>query len=201
MIESRSLESLDLADTALIVVDVQNDFCPGGSLPVANGDQVIAPLNKCIELFKSHHRPIIATRDWHSEKTTHFVSGGGLWPPHCIADQAGARFHRDLNLPPSAIVMSKGIDPTEDAYSGFQARDAAGRDLATVLEEAEIRHVIIGGLATDYCVKATALDARRAGLRVTILENAIRGVEVRAGDSDRALVEIRNAGAHIITNV
>jgi len=182
---------VDLEEAALIVVDVQNDFCPGGSLPVANGDQVVAPLNRMIELFQSQHRPIIATRDWHPETTTHFVSGGGLWPPHCISDHAGARFHRDLKLPPSAIVMSKGTGPTEDAYSGFQARDADGLDLASFLKRAGIRHVVIGGLATDYCVKATALDARRAGLRVTILEDAIRGVEIRAGDSDRALVEMR----------
>ena len=201
MTESRNVHSLDLANAALILVDVQNDFCPGGSLAVNGGDEVIAPLNRMIDLFESRGRPIIATRDWHPRLTTHFQGNGGLWPQHCIFDQLGARFHNDLKIPPSTIIVSKGTGATEDAYSGFQALDANGHDLARLLADLRVRHVYVGGLATDYCVRATVLDARREGLDATVIENAIRGVELQPGDSARAMIEMREAGAQSITIV
>jgi nicotinamidase/pyrazinamidase len=187
----------DLDRTALVLVDVQNDFCPGGSLAVREGDRVVPVLNREIERFRAAGRPIVATRDWHPAETTHFVTGGGLWPAHCVADQPGAAFHRDLALPPEAIVVSKGIGATEDAYSGFQARADDGRPLDAVLRDAGVEHVVIGGLATDYCVRATALDALKQGYRVTVIRDAVRGVDLEPGDSGRAIAEMQSAGAAI----
>ena len=187
----------ELERAALLLVDVQNDFCPGGALAVREGDQVVAPLNREIERFRAAGRPVVASRDWHPAETTHFVARGGKWPPHCVADQPGAAFHADLRLPPETIVVSKGTGPTEDAYSAFEARDERGRPLADVLRQAGVEHLVIGGLATDYCVRASALDALRHGYRVTVLREAVRGVDLTPGDSERALEELRAAGAAV----
>jgi nicotinamidase/pyrazinamidase len=187
----------DLDRAALVVVDVQNDFCPGGALGVREGDRVVPVLNREIERFHAAGRPVVATRDWHPAETTHFVTGGGPWPPHCIADQPGAAFHRDLALPSDAIVVSKGTGATEDAYSAFHARADDGRPLDAVLRDAGVEHVVIGGLATDYCVRATALDALTQGYRVTVLRDAIRGVDLKPGDSENAIAEMQAAGIRI----
>ncbi|PWU24830.1 MAG: nicotinamidase, partial [Candidatus Rokuibacteriota bacterium] len=176
---------------ALVIVDVQNDFCQGGALAVAGGDEVVAPLNRYAALFAEAGAPVFATRDWHPAHTTHFKELGGLWPPHCVGGTAGAEFHRDLCLPPGAIIVSKGMDPEEDAYSGFQARDATGRPFAELLESRGVQRLFIGGLATDYCVKATALDAAREGMDVVILQDAVRAVDLAPGDGARALEEMK----------
>jgi nicotinamidase/pyrazinamidase len=186
---------VDLSDAALILVDVQNDFCPGGSLAVPEGDRVVAPLNRELERFNRAGRPIIASRDWHPAETTHFLAGGGPWPPHCVQDQPGAAFHPALRLPHDATIVSKGSDPREDAYSAFQARDDQGRSLSEILRRRGVRHLVVGGLATDYCVRATVLDGLRNGFQVTVLEDAIRGVDVQPGDSERARAEMLDAGA------
>ncbi|HZQ99441.1 MAG TPA: bifunctional nicotinamidase/pyrazinamidase [Chloroflexota bacterium] len=188
----------DLADAALVLVDVQNDFCPGGALPVPEGDKVVPALNREIERFERARRPVIASRDWHPEQTTHFQSGGGPWPPHCVANQPGAAFHPDLRLPATATVVSKGTGPTEDAYSAFQARDASGRPLDQILRDTGTRRLVVGGLATDYCVRATVLDALRAGYQVEVLRDGVRGVDVRPGDSERAIEEMTAAGARLV---
>jgi nicotinamidase/pyrazinamidase len=180
---------------ALVIVDVQNDFCPGGTLAVGEGHQVVAPLNACAARFAAAGAPVFASRDWHPAKTSHFKEWGGPWPPHCVQDTRGAQFHPDLRLPPGTTIVSKGSDPDEDAYSCFQARDAAGRPFPEVLRAAGVRRVVVGGLATDYCVKATALDARRAGFEVVVLVDAMRAVDVRPGDGERAVEEMRAAGA------
>ena len=185
----------DLSDAALILVDVQNDFCPGGALAVPEGDRVVPALNREIGRFGRAGRPVVASRDWHPAETTHFQSGGGPWPPHCVQGQPGARFHRDLRLPRDAIVVSKGTGPREDAYSAFQARDDQGRALSDLLRQRGVRHLVVGGLATDYCVRATVLDGLRQGFQVTVLEDAIRGVDLQPGDSERARAEMRDAGA------
>ncbi|HEY3081257.1 MAG TPA: bifunctional nicotinamidase/pyrazinamidase [Chloroflexota bacterium] len=185
----------DLSDAALILVDVQNDFCPGGSLAVPEGDRVVPALNRELERFTRAGRPVVASRDWHPAETTHFQSGGGPWPPHCVQDQPGARFHPALRLPRDAVVVSKGTGPREDAYSAFQARDVQGRALADILRGRGVRHLVVGGLATDYCVRATVLDALRQGFQVTVLEDAIRGVDLQPGDSERARAEMLDAGA------
>lgn len=179
---------------ALLVVDMQNDFCPGGSLGVPEGDRIIPRVNRTIDLFRRRGLPILATRDWHPAVTKHFKELGGAWPPHCIQGTKGARFHRDLALPKDAIVLSKGMDPEQDSYSAFQAQNSSGRDLESVIRDLGVDEVFLCGLATDYCVRATALDAVRRGIRVQVLEDAIRGVDVKPGDSEAAVREMRSAG-------
>ena len=158
---------------ALIVVDVQNDFCPGGALAVAEGDLVVPVVNRLLPLFL--HR--VFTRDWHPPDHVSFADAPEFrdksWPAHCVQNTPGAEFHPDLVVPPDALIVSKGDDPGREAYSGFQA---GGVDLAGWLNERGVRHVFITGLATDYCVRATALDARAAGFEVTVIEDAVRGV-------------------------
>ncbi|MFQ5850988.1 MAG: bifunctional nicotinamidase/pyrazinamidase [Candidatus Binatia bacterium] len=180
---------------ALLIVDVQNDFCPGGALPVSEGDQVIPVLNRYIERFKSARHPILATRDWHPEKTGHFNTFGGVWPPHCIQGTKGAEFHPDLRLSGDVVIISKGMDPEEDSYSGFQGRDAHGVRLAELLCQRGVERLLVGGLATDYCVKSTVLDALREGFKVVLIKEAIRGVDIHPGDSDRAIEDMIRAGA------
>jgi nicotinate phosphoribosyltransferase len=161
------------ARDALIVVDMQNDFCPGGALAVAEGDLVVPVVNRLLPLFR--HR--VFTRDWHPPGHISFTDPpefhDASWPPHCVQDTPGAAFHPDLVVPPDALVVSKGDDPEREAYSGFQA---GGIDLAAWLRGRGVQHVFVAGLATDYCVRATALDARAAGFEVTLIEDAVRGV-------------------------
>jgi nicotinamidase/pyrazinamidase len=183
------------ASSALLLIDVQNDFCPGGALAVPRGDRVLAPLNRVAARFAALRRPIFASRDWHPAKSKHFADFGGLWPVHCVQGTTGAEFHPDLQLPPGTVILSKGDDPKRDDYSAVTAHDPAGTSLVTLLREAAVTRVCVGGLATDYCVKATVLDLRSAGFAVTLLVNAIAGVELTPGDSDAALNAMRAAGA------
>ena len=182
-------------DSALLIVDVQNDFCLGGSLEVPDGDAVVPVLNRYIELFRAENRPVLASRDWHPAQTRHFKAFGGIWPPHCVQGTAGADFHPDLHLPPDTVILSKGMDPESDAYSAFQAATPNGALLADFLGAADIAHLYVGGLATDYCVKASVLEAIRCGFAVCLLTDAVRGVELAAGDSARAMEEMLAAGA------
>lgn len=183
------------ANDALVVVDVQNDFCPGGALPVAGGDKVVPVLNRYIGKFQAGKLPIVATRDWHPEKTTHFKAFGGVWPSHCVQGTGGAEFHRALNLPSDAVIVSKGAAPDEDSYSGFQGRDERGVKLSDLLRRFGVERLFVGGLATDYCVKHTVLDGLKEGFKVVLLEDAIRGVNLQPGDSERAIAEMVQAGA------
>jgi nicotinamidase/pyrazinamidase len=186
-------------DAALLLVDVQNDFCPGGALAVREGDRVVPVLNRWIDAFAAAGRPIVASRDWHPAESAHFVAGGGPWPPHCVQATPGAALHPDLRRPAGLVVVSKGMDPAESGgYSAFEAVDDAGRPLADLLRAAGVARLYVGGLATDYCVRASVLDARRAGLSVTVIADGVRGVEVRPGDTERALAEMRAAGAAIL---
>jgi nicotinamidase/pyrazinamidase len=177
---------------ALIVVDVQNDFCPGGALAVSHGDEVVAPLNKLIEEFLDRGDPVVKSRDWHPQQTKHFALYGGTWPVHCVQNTPGAQFHRDLLDDPRITVVSKGMGD-EDSYSAFD-----GTDLAKFLRERGVEEVWIGGLATDYCVKNSVLDARREGFEVKAVADAMRAVELQPGDGERAIEEMRKAGAEII---
>lgn len=179
---------------ALLVVDLQNDFCPGGSLGVPDGDVIVPRVNRTIELFERRHLPILATRDWHPKITKHFKEFGGAWPPHCIQGTKGARFHPGLRLPKDSVLLSKGMDPEQDSYSGFQAVSPQGRDLESVIRDLGVDELFLCGLATDYCVRATALDAVRRGLRVRVLRDAIKGVDLKPGDSQAAVAEMRAAG-------
>ncbi len=177
-----------------MVVDLQNDFCPGGSLAVPDGDRIVPRVNRTIDLFVRRGLPVLASRDWHPRITKHFKEYGGAWPPHCIQGTKGARFHPDLRLPKDALILSKGIDPEQDSYSAFQAYNGRGRDLESVVHDLGIDELFLCGLATDYCVRATALDALRRGIRVRVLADAVKGVDVKPGDSKAALEEMRAAG-------
>ncbi|HVS20804.1 MAG TPA: bifunctional nicotinamidase/pyrazinamidase [Pyrinomonadaceae bacterium] len=178
---------------ALIVVDVQNDFCPGGTLAVANGDEVVAPLNKLITEFLDRSEAVFKTRDWHPEKTKHFATYGGTWPVHCVQGTRGAEFHPDLIDDPRVTIISKGADESADGYSGFD-----GTNLAQLLRDRSVDEVWIGGLATDYCVKQTVLDALREGFKVKALADAMRPVNVNPNDGAQAIEEMKAAGAEIV---
>ena len=179
---------------ALIVVDVQNDFCPGGTLAVAQGDEVVAPLNLQIEDFLSRGEPVFKSRDWHPPKTKHFTDYGGTWPVHCVQNTKGAEFHPDLLDDIHIRVISKGLGDT-DCYSAFDETD-----LDLQLRRLDVNEVWVGGLATDYCVKNTVLDALRKGYKVKVLEDAVRAVDVQPGDGERAIAEMKAAGAEMIDN-
>ena len=184
---------------ALVIVDVQNDFCAGGSLAVPGGDEVVPILNEYAQRFVDAHLPIFATRDWHPERTSHFKEFGGVWPPHCVAGTRGAEFHPDLKLPEGTIVVSKGKGAEEDAYSAFQAEDDGGVSFTDSLKQLGIEHLLVGGLATDYCVQSSVHDAIAQGFKVTLLEDAVRGVDLKAGDSERELRNMKAAGAGTAT--
>ena len=179
--------------TALVVVDVQRDFCPGGALPVPEGDGVVPVLNKYIERFKRAGSLIIYTRDWHPSDHSSFKAQGGPWPPHCIQETEGARFHPDLKITIEGVIVSKA-DKKDEAYSFFQ-----GIDMAEKLRQRGIKRLLIGGLATDYCVKETVQDGLKYGFEVYHLDDASRGVEVKAGDSERALKEMLARGTKRLT--
>ena len=172
---------------ALIIVDFQNDFTPGGALAVPEGDTIAPKLN---ELAASgDYDVVVATRDWHPADHSSFAEQGGPWPVHCVAGTQGAQLHADLDRSRIDVTVDKGQEVKTDGYSGF-----AGTDLEALLRERGVTQVTVVGLATDYCVKNTALDALRAGFAVTVDSNAVRGVEVEPGDSERALAEVRAAG-------
>ncbi|MGH8129869.1 MAG: nicotinamidase [Steroidobacteraceae bacterium] len=179
---------------ALIVVDVQRDFLPGGALGVPAGDEVVEPLNRAIESFERARLPVYYSRDWHPPDHCSFKAQGGPWPPHCIAGTAGAGFAPELRVSKHAIVISKATTAEADAYSAFQ-----GTTLAEKLRAAGVRRVFVGGLATDYCVKATVLDARNQGFDVELLGEAVRAVEVEPGDGRQAIEEMLQQGAHLVT--
>jgi nicotinamidase/pyrazinamidase len=185
--------------SALLIVDVQNDFCPNGTLAVPEGDAIIPVLNKYIKIFSSGKLPVFASRDWHPKKTTHFKEFGGPWPEHCVQDSHGAHFHPVLRLPEGAIILSKGMDPEADSYSAFQAVDTKGNEFTDLLKKFSIKELFVGGLATDYCVRWTVLDALKFGLRVFLLMDGIKGVNLRENDSHTAVEEMMNLGAKKIT--
>ena len=179
---------------ALIVADVQRDFLPGGSLAVAEGDQVVTVVNRYIERFSSSRLPVFATRCWHTPNHCSFAERGGPWPPHCIAGTPGARFAPDLKLPEDAFIVSKGTSSEADAYSGFE-----GTNLNELLRSQAVSRVFVGGLTTDYCVLNTVLDALANGYQTVLLEDATRAVNVQAGDGQRAVEKMLAAGAQAAT--
>jgi len=186
---------IDLQDgDALIIVDVQNDFLPGGALAVQNGDEVVPTLNAYIDLYLTKGLPIIATRDWHPVNHCSFQAQGGSWPPHCIANTHGAQFAAGLRLPPDVTVISKAAAPDKDAYSGFQ-----GTELEAVLRSYGIRRVFVGGLATDYCVLNTVKNALENRYQTYVLSDAIRAVNIHPGDGRKAEQEMIAKGATMIT--
>jgi len=188
------------ARTALVVVDMQNDFAdPAGGLSVAGGEDIVPAVNDAIREATDGEALVVATQDWHPESTPHFAKDGGIWPVHCVGGTWGAEIHPRVELPPAAPRVRKGANG-EDGYSGFTMRDpTTGEETSTELEsllrDRDIERVVVCGLATDYCVKATALDALRLGFPVTLLGSAIRAVNLAFDDGDRALAEMEEAGA------
>jgi nicotinamidase/pyrazinamidase len=178
------------AGDALIIVDLQNDFLPGGALAVPDGDEVVSSLNHYAALFERQGLPVFATRDWHPPDHCSFRKQGGPWPAHCVAGTQGAQFARELVLPPGARVVSKATTPGRDAYSGF-----AGTEMDAMLRRENVHRVFVGGLATDYCVLNTVKDARALGYDIVLLQDAIRAVDLRPGDGRRALEEMQRLGA------
>lgn len=179
---------------ALLIVDVQNDFLPGGSLAVPHGDEVVPVLNRYLNIFVAKNLPVYATRDWHPERHCSFEAQGGLWPPHCVVGTRGAELAAALQLPSSAVIVSKATTVEQDAYSGFK-----GTDLDVRLRAANIRRLFIGGLATDYCVLSTVREALKLGYQVFLLADAIRAVDAQPGDGLRAEEEMVKLGAQRIT--
>lgn len=181
---------LPAAGDALLIVDVQNDFLPGGALGVPDGDRVLVPINNTIAVFRTRGLPIFASRDWHPANHCSFRKQGGPWPPHCVADSHGAAFSSALNLPATATLLYKATRVDEEAYSVF-----GGTGFEGMLRRAGVRRIFVGGLATDYCVLATTRDACLLGFSVIVLTDAVCAVDVQPGDGERALVEMRRLGA------
>lgn len=186
-------------DDALIVVDLQNDFLPGGALGVTEGDKIITPINHAIAIFLKKNLPVFYSRDWHPADHCSFQQNGGSWPAHCIQDTEGARFSPYLKIPQNPLIFSKGTRAQEEEYSAFHAVDTAGREVQQALAKLGIKRVFIGGLATDYCVLSTVLDLLKAGYRVTVMTDACRAVDVAPDDGESALVKMIAEGANILT--
>jgi len=180
---------------------MQRDFCPGGALPAQAGEKILPAINRYLREAHDRRLPIYASRDWHPPVTTHFKPYGGEWPPHCVQGTEGAAFHPDLNLPREAIIVSKGDDPERPGYSALDGRTPGGQSFLADLRDRRVDVLYIAGLATEYCVKQTTLDALRAGLRVKILTDAVAGIDAHAGDADRALTEMADAGAELTTGM
>ncbi len=187
---------MELKDTdALILVDVQNDFCPGGSLAVEGGDKVAAKLSDVAARFRAKGARVYATQDWHPDGHVSFQAKGGPWPAHCVLTSKGAEIHPALKLPIGTSIIRKGTNPKEDAYSGFQ-----GTTLENQLRRVNVKRVFLGGLATDYCVLNTALDARSLNFDTYVLTDAIAAVDANPGDGAAALQKMQEAGASMITS-
>lgn len=197
---------------ALILVDIQNDFCPGGALAVNEGDRIVPVVNRLLP----HFDLVVATQDWHPEGHGSFATSHGknpgdmhelagmpqvMWPDHCVQKSEGAEFHPELDMKPVEAVFRKGTDPAIDSYSGFYDN---GRKKSTglvgYLKEKGVTEVYVVGLATDYCVKFTALDAKQAGFETSVIEDATRGVNLAAGDVDRAIADMKAAGIQVVTS-
>lgn len=180
---------------ALLITDIQIDFLPGGALPVEGGDEIIPGINEYIKHFENSKAHIIASRDWHPTNHVSFKAQGGLWPPHSIQNAKGAKFSPDLKLPNHTIVISKATDPKREAYSAFD-----GTNLDNELRQLGVKRLFVAGLATDYCVVNTVLDARKLGFQTVVLMDATLGINVKPGDVDRAVEAMVKNGAKQATD-
>jgi nicotinamidase/pyrazinamidase len=197
---------IDFAKSALIEIDVQHDFCPDGALAVTDGDAVVAPLNELARRFNAAGAPVIATQDWHPAQHCSFASTGRepledevLWPDHCVQNTIGADFHKDLDIKPVTLILRKGFRPAIDSYSAFFENDRrTATGLAGFLKGLGIETVYLGGLATDYCVFFSAMDAVKLGFAVYLLDDALRGVNYPEGSVQKALDTMQLAGIHRI---
>ena len=188
-------KTYNLTDSdALLVTDIQIDFLPGGALPVSGGNEIIPVINSYIKRFETARAHVIASRDWHPPNHISFKAQGGPWPPHCVQETAGAKFSPDLKLPLHTVVISKATDPKHEAYSAFD-----GTSLADELRQRGVRRLFVAGLATDYCVLNTVLDACRLGFEAVVLMDATLGIDVKPGDVDRAVEIMLKNGAEQAT--
>ncbi len=183
---------------ALVIVDMQNDFCPGGSLAVKGGNEIVPVINNYIKYFSAGRHLIVFTRDWHTPDHCSFKQQGGIWPAHCVAGTEGADFHPELDIPEDALIISKAASAGKDAYSGFEGSSPDGEMLDEVLKKKGVKELTVCGLATDYCVKSTVLDALKNGYTVKLLIDGVSAVEVKPGDGAAALSEMKKAGAEKI---
>ena len=190
-----------VTDRALVVVDVQRDFCPGGALPAPGCERILPAINRYLSEAQELSMPIYASRDWHPAVTTHFTPYGGEWPPHCVQGSPGAEFHPHLQLPASAIIISKGQDPERPGYSAFDGCTPDGRAFIEDLRDRHAGVLYIAGIATDYCVMQTTLDALRADLHAIVLTDAVAGIDAHPGDVDRALAAMSRAGAQLTSGL
>jgi nicotinamidase/pyrazinamidase len=179
---------------ALLITDIQKDFLPGGALPIDNGDEIIPVLNDYIRRFEAAKAHVLASRDWHPANHISFTAQGGQWPPHCIQETSGAKFSPDLKLPSRTVVISKATNPEVEAYSAFD-----GTSLAHELKMCGVKRLFVGGLATDYCVVNTVVDARKLGFETVVLMDATLGINVEQGDVDRAVETMLKSGAQEAT--
>ena len=183
-------------DAALILVDIQNDFCPGGALAVNEGDQIVPAVNRLIPGFPL----VISTQDWHPENHTSFTEQGGPWPPHCVQGTRGAELHSDLKTDTIAHYLRKASSPDKDDYSEFAGKDDRGRSLDEVLKSHGVKKLYAVGLATDYCVLETVIDGLRLGYEVYAVTDAMRAVNVNPADGEAALQKMADSGAHLVTS-
>jgi nicotinamidase/pyrazinamidase len=185
-----TLESSD----AFLVTDIQNDFLPGGALPVSGGDEVIPILNEYVRLFRAAKAFVFASRDWHPKNHMSFKAQGGPWPPHCVQKTKGARFSSSLKLPKGTAVISKATDPKHESYSVFDKTEFDAE-----LQKRGVKRLFVGGLATDYCIVNTVLDARKLGYPTVVLMDAVRGINVKPHDVEKAIEMMAKAGAQQAT--
>lgn len=185
-----------LEKSALILVDIQNDFCPGGALAVSHGNEVVEVVNQMMPLFPF----VAATQDWHPANHISFQEQGGIWNPHCIQNTPGAELHPQLNQREVDDYFHKAFTPEADAYSGFEGVNRKGEALDEALKEKGIEAIYVTGLATDYCVKATTLDGLKNGYKVFVVTDAVRAVNVNEGDGEKALREMQEQGAWLVSS-
>jgi nicotinamidase/pyrazinamidase len=188
-----STAELLAASDAFVIVDLQRDFLPGGSLGVSGGDRVLEPINRCLDLFSERALPVFASRDWHPPQHCSFREQGGPWPPHCVAGSRGAEFAEGLHLTDQAGIVSKGSRVERDAYSAFAGTDFEGR-----LRAAGVKRLFVAGLATDYCVLQTVCDALALRFEVVVLRDAVAAVDAQPGDGERAIAQMQELGARFI---
>jgi nicotinamidase/pyrazinamidase len=185
-----------LKESALILVDIQNDFCPGGALAVAEGDQIVEPVNRLLP----HFPLVISTQDWHPANHISFKAQGGPWPPHCVQGTRGAELHPALKTQTIAHYLRKASSPDKDDYSEFEGKDEQGRSLDQVLKSHNVKRIYAVGLATDYCVLATVLDGLKLGYNVVAITDSMRAVNVEPEDGEEALRQMSEAGASLMTS-
>ena len=186
-------------EAALLIVDLQNDFCPGGALPVPDGDKIVPIINDLISIAVGRNMPILASKCWHPSDTTHFNTHGGPWPPHCIKTTKGAELHPDLKIPKNPILIYKCTKPNEDAYSAFDGKDRTGKTLLEILQNTKTEILWICGFATDYCVKATALDAKKYGFNIWVFKNACAAVNINPSDGKKSIEEMEQVGIKVLS--